>query len=50
MLSRPILGIRCQEPISGTLMQEPFSVPDTFFFLISPCEVIAPAVSERYDR
>ena len=24
--------IRCQETISGTLMQEPFSVPDTFFF------------------
>ena len=24
--------ITCQEPISGTLMQEPFSVPDTFFF------------------
>src|SRR5208337_2334992 len=24
--------IRYREPISGTLMQEPFSVPDTFFF------------------
>ena len=34
------MQIRCQEPISGTLMEEGrFSILDTFFFLVGRREV-----------